>query len=66
MEKKKPTVAVRLTSLGLLITIIFLILKLTDTITWHWIWIFSPILITMGLNLVISLIKDIIKDFKEY
>lgn len=65
MKEKKSTSLTKLTSLGLLITIVFLILKLTDSITWRWIWVFSPILIALGLNLVIALVKDIIKDIKR-
>lgn len=32
-----------------LLTIIFLILKLTGAITWSWWWVFSPLWITAGL-----------------
>jgi len=65
MTKKKPTILTKLTSLALLTTIIFVILKLTETITWHWLWVVSPILIALILNLVVSLIKEIIEDFRK-
>lgn len=39
-------------SLGMLLTIIFLILKLTHTINWSWIWVFAPLWITTGLALI--------------
>lgn len=61
-------------SLGMLLTIIFLILKLTHTINWSWWWVFSPIIITMGLALlciVVMLICQYIQhkkadnDYKE-
>jgi len=65
MENKKSTPATKLISLGLLTTIIFVILKLTETITWHWLWVVSPILIALILNLVVSLIKEIIEDFRK-
>jgi len=66
MTKKKPTILTKLTSLALLTTIIFLILKLTDVIFWQWIWVLSPFWGVLGLNLIIALIKDIVKDIKEH
>jgi len=66
MTKKKPTISTKLTSLALLTTIIFLILKLTDVIFWQWIWVLSPFWGVLGLNLIIALIKDIVKDIKGH
>ena len=36
-----------------LLTIVFIVLKLTNFIAWSWWWILSPILISIGLGLVI-------------
>lgn len=32
-----------------LLTILFIGLKLTNTITWSWLWVLSPMLISLGL-----------------
>lgn len=39
--------------LPMLLTIIFLILKLTGAIAWSWWWVFSPLLIVGGFGLLI-------------
>ena len=44
-----------------LLTIAFIVLKLTGTITWNWFWVISPILI--GLFLKFVLIAGIIGLF---
>lgn len=35
--------------LPMILFLIFLILKLTDHITWSWVWVLSPIWISAGL-----------------
>jgi len=35
-----------------LLTIIFTVLKLTDSIDWSWWWVLSPILIPIGIIIV--------------
>jgi len=47
--------------------LIFLILKLTDSIDWSWWWVFSPMwiaLIIAGLIAIIGAIAFVIKDAK--
>jgi uncharacterized protein (DUF983 family) len=39
-----------------LLTIIFVILKLTNTINWSWLWVFSPLWISVLIWLIIILI----------
>jgi len=49
-----------------LLTIVFIVLKLTGVIDWHWAWVVSPILISLtcvlpivGLFIIVmALIKD--------
>ena len=36
-----------------ILTLIFIVLKLTNNINWQWIWILSPIWISMGLFIII-------------
>lgn len=42
--------------------LIFLILKLTDTIDWSWWWVTSPIWIPIAVVLLIMLISSIISE----
>lgn len=48
----------------ILLTIIFLILKLTNVIDWKWLWVFSPIWISasaaVGLGLLFLLVVGLI------
>ena len=39
--------------LDIVLTIVFLILKLCDVITWSWVWVFSPIWITWGILILL-------------
>lgn len=51
-----------------LITIVFVILKLTDVIDWSWWWVLSPILISFSLLiivLVIALIIALVNKLKD-
>jgi len=38
---------------NLSLTILFVILKLTDVIDWSWWWVFSPVIITWGMLLIV-------------
>ncbi|NPD90186.1 MAG: hypothetical protein HGN29_15855 [Asgard group archaeon] len=52
------------TGTAILLTIIFLILKLTNVIGWRWLWVFSPIWISasvaVGLGLLFFLVIGLI------
>lgn len=51
--------------LGTVLFIVFLILKLTDTIDWSWWWVTSPLWIPLSLMVVITLIvMTVINRFK--
>jgi membrane protein YdbS with pleckstrin-like domain len=39
-----------------LLTIIFMVLKLTGTIAWSWWWVFSPLWIPFALAIVVAFI----------
>lgn len=45
---------------GGLLTIVFLILKLTGVIAWSWWWVFAPIWIPFGLLVVLVIIGFVI------
>jgi phosphoglycerol transferase MdoB-like AlkP superfamily enzyme len=40
----------------IILTIVFVVLKLTDTIDWSWWWVLSPMLIRFGLFFLLALI----------
>ena len=44
-----------------LLTLAFIILKLTHVIGWSWWWVLSPIWITLGLAAVLGLVGFILK-----
>ena len=50
-----------------LITIIFVVLKLTGVIDWSWWWVLSPLLIPIGLLIVVLIVFGIISFIiKQY
>jgi len=44
----------------LLLTLVFVILKLTHTISWGWFWVLSPLIFTLGLVLFVLLVVGLI------
>lgn len=44
------------------LTIVFIVLKLTDTIGWSWWWVLSPIWIAIGLGIVVGIIIIAVKN----
>ena len=48
-----------------LLTIVFIVLKLTNYITWSWWWVLSPIWISLGITIFILLIILVIFIFVE-
>ena len=47
------------------LTILFIILKLTGAITWPWLWVLCPLWIAIGLFLFILLIVGILSFIQE-
>ncbi len=45
------------------LTLIFIVLKLTHVIAWSWWWVLSPTLISTGLALVVALIPVLLYGF---
>lgn len=39
--------------LDIILTIVFLVLKLCGVITWSWWWVFSPIWISWGITILV-------------
>ena len=55
MSDKKQT-TIYGTSLSTVLFIIFLVLKLTNNITWSWIWVFSPYWIPLAFFILLVII----------
>lgn len=51
-NSSKANITLNFDLFATIITIVFVILKLTHTIDWSWWWVFSPILISVGLTIV--------------
>ena len=45
--------------LDILLTIVFVVLKLCEVITWSWWWVFSPIWISWGIAILVIAIVAI-------
>lgn len=43
-----------------LLTIVFIVLKLTDIINWSWLWVLSPLWISLALILLVNVIVLIV------
>lgn len=55
--------------IGMILFIVFLILKLTNNIDWSWWWVTSPLWISAGLFfviLIIGIIVIVLKDILKY
>lgn len=44
-----------LVPLPVFLTVMFVVLKLTGNISWSWVWVLSPLWISLGMTLVITL-----------
>lgn len=53
-------------SLGGVLLVIFVVLKLTGLIAWSWWWVFSPIWIPLLIVVAVFLIAMIIMTIKEF
>lgn len=49
-----------------MLTIVFVILKLCDVISWSWWWVLSPLWIDLGLSLIIIIAFVIYEIYKGY
>ena len=45
---KEGAITINLTPIPVFLAILFMVLKLTGTISWGWIWVFSPIWISFA------------------
>lgn len=63
MGKTKPSPTTGL-SLPVVVFVVFLILKLTDSVTWSWWWITSPLWIAEAIVVVLALISFCVIAFR--
>lgn len=47
-------------SLASVLTVVFVVLKLTDNIDWSWWWVLSPLWISLGLVFVLVVIAGLV------
>lgn len=62
MENKNSSGGIGFTGL---LTIVFIVLKLTKIINWSWLWVLSPLWISILLITILTLIILIIEIFKR-
>lgn len=60
MNKQKTNITIDLGGVSFILFIVFLVLKLTDVITWSWWWVTAPLWISFGLGVVALLICTIV------
>jgi hypothetical protein len=48
-----------------ILTIVFVVLKLTDTVQWSWWWVFSPLLIAFGLYVIMIMFIVLVSVFLD-
>ena len=65
-KKTKQTIGGILIEIGIITTIAFVILRLMHIIDWQWVWILSPMWISITLNLIISIIIEIINTIRKW
>lgn len=59
MEEKKTvttTSGISLIGLGFIVSLVFMILKLTGVITWSWFWVAFPLMVGVALTLVVLIV----------
>lgn len=63
-EKRTGKVSVTAGSCGIgfcgLLTIVFIVLKLCNVVTWNWFWALSPIIFSFGLGVLMVVIAAIV------
>lgn len=65
-NNKNNQVAGRGISLGTVLFIVFLILKLCNVITWSWWWVTAPLWIPFGLALIVMTIGLLLIGIASY
>lgn len=60
MKQKKSSSGLSGLGICLIVTLIFVVLKFTGTITWSWLWVFSPLWILAIINSFLLLIVGIL------
>lgn len=56
MSNNVPAQSFTVWPLASILTIVFVVLKLTDVIGWSWIWVLSPLWISFALFVVLTLL----------
>ena len=62
-DSRTATVTLSLPTIGFITFIVFLILKLTNTVDWNWFWIWFPLWIPWAIYLVVCSLVVIFLTF---
>ena len=65
MNNESATATSRSIGFAGLLTIVFIVLKLTGLITWSWLWVLPPLWISLALALLIIVVVVIIAAVKS-
>lgn len=65
-ESKEKDMSIKINGLPFLVTVIFLILKLTHTISWSWLWVVSPLWIPVIIVSVLALLVYIVEILEKW
>lgn len=60
MKKNNKTVITKGSGFCGLLTIVFIVLKLCNVISWSWFWVCSPLIFSFGISLCLSAVMVII------
>ena len=59
-KERSDQFAETIVCLGVLLTIVFAVLKLLNIVDWSWGWVLSPILIPVGISAVIVILVFVV------
>lgn len=55
-SSNKRVISFSLFTIGLILSLIFMVLKLCNVITWAWVMVFLPLIIAVGINILIFIL----------
>lgn len=62
MEERRTTTTsgIGLTGMGFIVSVVFMILKLTGVITWSWFWVAFPFIVGLGVSIGVVILAVLI------
>lgn len=65
MKNENKSTGISLSGICITVFLVFLVLKLTNTVTWSWWAVFAPLLIPAGLFLILFVIVFVVIVVRE-